>query len=384
MTPPRGPWPAPAGAPSGAPRRLDRGREAIRARHYSLRTEEAYVAWIRRYIFFHKKRHPAEMGEPEINAFLTDLAVNGRVAASTQNQALSALLFLYRNVLEKPFPNLESIVRARRPARLPTVMTRAEVRSILTRMTGAPKLVATLLYGTGMRLLECLRLRVKDVEFARNQITVRDAKGRRDRVVPFPMVVREALASWLARVKATHERDLSEGFGRVFLPNALARKYPEADRQWGWQYVFPADHRSRDPRTQVERRHHLHETVIQRAVKQAVRDVGISRVASCHTFRHSFATHLLAEGYDIRTIQDLLGHKDVKTTMVYTHVLNRAGGRGIESPADVLFGRSIRAQADSRQLVLPPKLLPPADSVDSDLEPGEEAEEFDENRDGES
>jgi len=384
MTPPRGPWPAPAGAPSGAPRLLDRVREAIRARHYSLRTEEAYVAWIRRYIFFHKKRHPAEMGEPEINAFLTDLAVNGRVAASTQNQALSALLFLYRNVLEKPFPNLESIVRARRPARLPTVMTRAEVRSILTRMTGAPKLVATLLYGTGMRLLECLRLRVKDVEFARNQITVRDAKGRRDRVVPFPMVVREALASWLARVKATHERDLSEGFGRVFLPNALARKYPEADRQWGWQYVFPADHRSRDPRTQVERRHHLHETVIQRAVKQAVRDVGISRVASCHTFRHSFATHLLAEGYDIRTIQDLLGHKDVKTTMVYTHVLNRAGGRGIESPADVLFGRSIRAQADSRQLVLPPKLLPPADSVDSELEPGEEDEEFDENRDGES
>ena len=384
MTPPRGPWPAPAGAPSGAPRLLDRVREAIRARHYSLRTEEAYVSWIRRYIFFHKKRHPAEMGEPEINAFLTDLAVNGRVAASTQNQALSALLFLYRNVLEKPFPNLESIVRARRPARLPTVMTRAEVRSILTRMTGAPKLVATLLYGTGMRLLECLRLRVKDVEFARNQITVRDAKGRRDRVVPFPMVVREALASWLARVKATHERDLSEGFGRVFLPNALARKYPEADRQWGWQYVFPADHRSRDPRTQVERRHHLHETVIQRAVKQAVRDVGISRVASCHTFRHSFATHLLAEGYDIRTIQDLLGHKDVKTTMVYTHVLNRAGGRGIESPADVLFGRSIRAQADSRQLVLPPKLLPPADSVDSELEPGEEDEEFDENRDGES
>jgi len=384
MTPPRGPWPAPAGAPSGAPRLLDRVREAIRARHYSLRTEEAYVSWIRRYIFFHKKRHPAEMGEPEINAFLTDLAVNGRVAASTQNQALSALLFLYRNVLEKPFPNLESIVRARRPARLPTVMTRAEVRSILTRMTGAPKLVATLLYGTGMRLLECLRLRVKDVEFARNQITVHDAKGRRDRVVPFPMVVREALASWLARVKATHERDLSEGFGRVFLPNALARKYPEADRQWGWQYVFPADHRSRDPRTQVERRHHLHETVIQRAVKQAVRDVGISRVASCHTFRHSFATHLLAEGYDIRTIQDLLGHKDVKTTMVYTHVLNRAGGRGIESPADVLFGRSIRAQADSRQLVLPPKLLPPADSVDSELEPGEEDEEFDENRDGES
>ena len=358
--------------PADRPRLLDRLRIAIRARHYSIRTEEAYVGWVRRFILFHGKRHPDEMGEPEINAFLSHLAVKDRVSASTQNQALSALLFLYRHVLEKPFPNLETLIRARRPTRLPTVMTQADVRKVLTRMTGTPKLVATLLYGSGMRLLECLRLRVKDVEFGRNQITVRDAKGRRDRVVPFPLIVREALASSLARVKCLHEQDLAEGFGRVFLPDALARKYPAADAQWGWQYVFPADHRSRDPRTHVERRHHLHETVVQRAVKQAVQDVGLSRMVSCHTFRHSFATHLLAAGYDIRTIQDLLGHKDVKTTMVYTHVLNRAGGRGIESPADALFGRAARDRVDSRQLLSPPKLLPPGDASDSQLEAVEE------------
>jgi integron integrase len=378
MMPPRGPWPAPAGAPTGSPRLLDRVRDAIRARHYSLRTEEAYVGWIRRYILFHNKRHPAEVGEPEINAFLTHLAVAGRVAASTQNQALCALLFLYRHVLQKQLANLETIVRARRPTRLPTVMTPANVRSLLTRMTGTPKLV----YGSGMRLLECLRLRVKDLEFARNQITVRDAKGRRDRVVPFPLVVREPLASWLSRVKLLHQRDLAEGFGRVFLPYALARKYPEADRLWAWQYVFPAEHRSRDPRTQVERRHYLNETVIQRAVKQAVQDVGLSRMVSCHTFRHSFATHLLAEGYDIRTIQDLLGHKDLKTTMVYTHVLNRAGGRGIESPADALFGRSTRARADTRQLPSQPKLLqagePSGVEPPTDEEDDERTDELDE------
>ncbi|MGH9366611.1 MAG: integron integrase, partial [Thermoanaerobaculia bacterium] len=330
MTPPRGPWPAPAGEPGGQPRLLDR------VRHYSLRTEEAYVAWIRRFILFHRKRHPAEMGEPEINAFLSHLAVHGRVAASTQNQALSALLFLYRQVLEKPFPNLESIVRARRPTRLPTVMTRADVRKVLTRMNGTPRLVAMLLYGSGMRLLECLRLRVKDVEFGRNQITVRDAKGRRDRVVPFPLIVREALASSLSRVKRLHEQDLAQGFGRVFLRDALARKYPAANAQWGWQYVFPADHRSRDPRTQVERRRHLHETVVQRAVKQAVQDVSLSRMVSCHTSRHSFATHLLAAGYDIRTIQELLGHRNLTATMMYTHVLSR-GGHAVLSPADSLL-----------------------------------------------
>ncbi|MGH9367689.1 MAG: integron integrase, partial [Thermoanaerobaculia bacterium] len=233
-------------------------REAIRARHYSLRTEEAYVAWIRRFILFHRKRHPAEMGEAEINAFLSDLAVRGHVAASTQNQALAALLFLYRNVLQQPLPAVEGVVRAKRPRHLPVVMTRAEVRTVLGFLGGPPKLVATLLYGSGLRLLEGLRLRVKDVEFGLNQIVVRDAKGNRDRIVPLPMVVRAVLPSWLARVKRIHQRDLSEGFGAAFLPFALARKYPGAERQWGWQYVFPADQRSRDPRAQVVRRHHLH------------------------------------------------------------------------------------------------------------------------------
>jgi len=318
------------------PRLLDRVRIAIRTRHYSLRTEEAYVGWIRRFIFFHNKRHPIEMGEPEINSFLSHLAVKDRVSASTQNQALSALLFLYRHVLEKPFPTLENVVRAKRPIRLPTVLTRDEVRRILGRMSGTNRIIATLLYGSGMRLLECLRLRVKDVEFGLNRILVRDAKGHKDRFVPLPLSVRPALASWLARVRQFHQKDIAEGFGAVFMPDALDRKYPAADREWGWQWVFPADSRSHDPRTQVERRHHLHETIVQRAVKQAVRDAGISRPASCHTFRHSFATHLIEDGYDIRTVQELLGHKDLKTTMVYTHVLNRSGGRGVRSPADAL------------------------------------------------
>ena len=271
MTLPTAPRLPPAGGP---PRLLDRVREAIRARHYSLRTEEAYVAWTRRFILFHNKRHPSEMGEREINAFLSHLAVAGRVSASTQTQALSSLLFLYRHVLERPFPTLENVVRAKRPAHLPVVMTRAETRAVLTRMSGAPKLVATLLYGSGLRLLEGLRLRVKDVEFGLNQILVRDPKGNRDRIVPLPMVVRSVMPTWLAAVKRRHEKDLSEGFGNVQLPFALERKYPGADRQWGWQYVFPAERRSRDPRSQVERRHHLHESIIQRAVRQAVRDAG--------------------------------------------------------------------------------------------------------------
>ena len=299
------------------------------------------------------------MGEREINAFLSNLAVQGRVTASTQNQALAALLFLYRHVLEKPFPQLENVIRAKRPKRVPVVMTRAEVRRVLTRLTGAPKLVATLLYGSGLRLLEGLRLRVKDVEFGLNQIVVRDAKGNRDRVVPLPMVVRTVLPSWLARVKRMHELDLSEGFGGVFLPHALSRKYRGSDRQWGWQYVFPADSRSRDPRTQVERRHHLHESIVQRAVRQAVRDAGISRPVSCHTFRHSFATHLLAEGYDIRTIQELLGHRNLKTTMIYTHVLSR-GGHAVLSPADALLRPGLAGPGEFRQLDMHPHLLPAA------------------------
>ena len=362
------------------PRLLDRVRLAIRARHYSLRTEEAYVAWIRRFILFHGKRHPLEMGEAEINAFLTDLAVRGGVSASTQNQALAAVLFLYRHVLEKPLPAIADIVRAKRPQHLPVVLTRAQVRAVIGRMGGTPRIAAMLLYGSGMRLLECLRLRVKDVEYGENRIVVRDAKGHRDRVVPFPIVLRAALASGLSRVKGLHERDLAEGFGAVFLPDALARKYPRADREWGWQWVFPAEHRSRDPRMQVERRHHLHETIVQRAVKQAVRDVGLSRAASCHTFRHSFATHLIQDGYDIRTVQELLGHKDVKTTMIYTHVLNR-GGLGVRSPADTLWRAIPAAFEDSRQLPSQPNSLRTGIPPSHQLEAGEEFDEDPDNAD---
>src|SRR5262245_12478057 len=276
----------PGAPPKGPPRLLDRVRFAVRARHYSLRTEEAYVGWIRRFILFHNKRHPLEMAEPEINAFVTSLAVDGPVSASTQTQALSALLFLYRHVLQKPLPDLDTVIRAKRPGRLPTVLTRNEVRCILERLNGTPRLVATLLYGTGMRLLECLRLRVKDLEFGNNRVIVRDTKGGQDRVVPFPVVVRAAMPSWLARVKRLHERDLAEGFGAVHLPDAIASKFPGAEREWGWQYVFPGEHRSRDPRAgapgkapplgEPERRHHLHETVVQRALRRAVLDAGIS------------------------------------------------------------------------------------------------------------
>jgi integron integrase len=327
--------PAVAGEPK-APRLLDRVRIALRTNHYSLRTEEAYVSWIKRFIFFHDKRHPKDMSEPEINRFLSHLAVNGQVTASTQNQALSALLFLYRRVLDQPFPELENLVRAKRPKRLPVVMTRAEVKAVLARLHGTPKLAATLLYGTGMRLMECLRLRVKDVEFPRNLIVVREAKGDRDRRVPLPDSVRQDLVTWMSRVKAFHEADLADGFGAVYLPYALARKYPRASITWGWQWLFPAEERSVDPRTGAVRRHHLQDWNLQRPVAQAVSDVGIKKPVSCHTFRHSFATHLLEDGYDIRTIQELLGHRDVKTTMIYTHVLNRAGGRGVRSPADTL------------------------------------------------
>jgi integron integrase len=311
-------------------------RAAVRARHYSLRTEEAYVGWVRRYVLFHGKRHPMEMGQPEVNAFLSDLANQARVSASTQNQALSALIFLYRHVLDKALGDVGNLIRAKRPKHLPAVLTRAEVRAILGRLSGTSRLVALLLYGSGMRLLEGLRLRVKDVDFAANAIVVRDAKGAKDRTVPLPRVAATTLAAQLASVKRVHRQDLSEGFGEVFLPEALARKYPRAGRDWGWQWAFPAASRSVDPRSQVERRHHLHETVIQRAVRQAIRDVGIRKPAGCHTFRHSFATHLIEDGYDIRTVQELLGHSDVRTTMIYTHVLNRAGGRGVRSPADAL------------------------------------------------
>jgi integron integrase len=327
--------PDPASKPQ--PRLLDRVREAIRARHYSRRTEKTYVAWIKRYIFFHGKRHPAEMGAAEIVQFLTALAVDRKVAASTQNQALGALLFLYRHVLEQDLPWLDDVVRARRPERLPVVLTRDEVRAVIERLDGVPRLMGMLLYGAGLRLLECCRLRVKDLDFARNQIIVRSGKGDKDRVTMLPATLAAGLARHLERVREQHGRDLASGAGWVELPYALARKYPIAAREWGWQWVFPATTIYRDAATGERRRHHLHESVLQRAVKHAVRRAGIAKPASCHTFRHSFATHLLEDGHDIRTVQELLGHRDVATTMVYTHVLNR-GPAAVRSPADRVFG----------------------------------------------
>ncbi len=317
------------------PKLLDRVREALRVRHMSLRTEKAYLHWIRRYILFHGKRHPQEMGEEEINAFLTHLAVDGQVSASTQTQALCGLLFLYRTVLEKEVGELEGLVRAKRRRKLPVVLTAEEIKRILSRLEGEDRTFLSLLYGTGMRLLEGLRLRVKDVDFAYDQITIRDGKGAKDRVTMLPSSLKADLREHLKKVKLQHEDDLRAGYGRVYLPNALSRKYPGAAAEWGWQYVFPAPALSRDPRSGERRRHHLYDRSVQKAFHQAVREAGIVKPATCHTLRHSFATHLLMNGYDIRTVQELLGHKSVKTTMIYTHVLNR-GGRGVQSPVDLL------------------------------------------------
>jgi integron integrase len=308
-------------------------REAIRARHYSPRTEKSYVGWVRRFVRFHHLRHPAEMGEAEITAFLSDLATQGRVSASTQNQALSALLFLYREVLGVDLAWMDGIVRAKRPLRVPVVLTRAETRALLGELRGTPWLMASLLYGAGLRLMECARLRVKDIDFTRKEITVRDGKGQKDRVTMLPERVAEALVAHLGRVRRQHERDLELGNGSVELPFALARKYPRGPWEWGWQWVFPATRHYRDSESGLLRRYHLHESVLQRAVREAARSAGLVKPASCHTLRHSFATHLLEAGYDIRTIQELLGHRDVSTTMIYTHVLNR-GGRGVRSPID--------------------------------------------------
>ncbi len=324
----------PAGAPK--PRLLDRVRAALRTRHYSRRTEHAYIAWIRRFIFFHGKRHPVEMGAPEITRFLTWLAVHGKVAASTQNQALGALLFLYREVLELDVPWLDGLVRARRPERLPVVLSRKEVRALLERLDGAPRLMAYLLYGAGLRLLECCRLRVQDVDFGSNQLVVRGGKGDKDRVTMLPAGVKADLAKHLESVRAQHERDLRDGAGWVELPTALARKYPNAAREWVWQWVFPATRIYVDGVTGQRRRHHLHESVLQRAVRHAALEAGLTKRASPHTLRHSFATHLLEDGHDIRTVQELLGHRDVTTTMIYTHVLNR-GPAAVRSPADRIF-----------------------------------------------
>lgn len=315
------------------PRLFDEIRTVARMRHLSLRTEQAYLQWIRRYILFHKKKHPREMGESEIRAFISHLAVERSITASTQTVALSALLFLYRDVLKKDLPYVSNIERAQKPKRLPVVFTRDEVKLILSKLEGTHWLIAGLLYGSGLRLMECLRLRVKDLDFTYGQLTIRDGKGEKDRVTMLPGRSLQPLKRHLQKVKVLHEEDLAADYGEVFLPYALARKYPNAPRQWGWQYVFPAAKRSIDPRGGKERRHHLSETTIQKAVKNAIRQTRISKNGSCHTFRHSFATHLLEEGYDIRTVQELLGHKDVKTTMIYTHVLNR-GGRGVKSPID--------------------------------------------------
>jgi integron integrase len=319
--------------PARAPRLLDRVRAGLRARHYSRRTESAYVGWIRRFILFHGKRHPAEMGGAEVGAYLSNLASEGKVSASTQNQALAALLFLYQQVLGRELEWLGDLVHAKRPKHVPVVLSRQEARDVLARLQGPVWLVCALLYGGGLRLLEALRLRVKDIDLDRREITVRRGKGQKDRRTVLPNALVEGLRSHLATVKSLHEADLEMGAGAVALPDALARKYPSAPREWSWQWVFPATRTYTDPATGEVRRHHLHETVIQRAVRRAALAAGITKSVGPHTLRHSFATHLLEDGYDIRTIQELLGHRDVSTTMIYTHVLNR-GASGVRSPLD--------------------------------------------------
>ncbi len=318
-------------------RLLEQVRDVMRFKHYSLRTERAYGDWIERFIRFQGKRHPAEMGTEEVTQFLTHLAREGKVAAATQNQALSALLFLYKEVLKQEIGWLDGVERAKRPARLPVVLTRDEVRKVFAHLHGTPRLMASLLYGSGLRLMEAVRLRVKDLDFGYARIVVRDGKGGKDRVTMLPVNLAAPLQLHLEKTRAQHEQDLAEGTGEVFMPEALARKYPNAAREWAWQYVFASSRLSADPRAegdQPRRRHHIDESSLQQAVKKAVRASGIAKPASCHTFRHCFATHLLENGYDIRTVQELLGHKDVSTTMIYTHVLNKPG-IGVRSPLDV-------------------------------------------------
>lgn len=312
---------------------LDQVREVLRVKHYSIRTEDAYVGWIKRFIFFHGKRHPREMGAAQVQAFLSHLAVEGNVSASTQNQALNALVFLYNEVLHSKLATLDQLVRARRPKRIPVVLTKEEVQRVTAAMTGTTQLMARLLYGSGLRLMECLRLRVKDIDFAANHIIVRNGKGDKDRLTMLPLALKPALHEHLQRVKILHDKDLSEGHGKVYLPEALDRKYPNAPREWAWQYVFPSNSRSTDPRSGIERRHHASEVALQRAVRAAARLAQIRKVVTPHAFRHSFATHLLEAHYDIRTVQQLLGHARVDTTMIYTHVMNKPGV-GVRSPLD--------------------------------------------------
>ena len=314
---------------------LDQVRDVVRKKHYSIRTEQAYVSWIRKYILFHRKRHPKDMGEKEISQYLSYLASDQRVASSTQNQALNAIVFLYKHVLRIELGDFGNMERAKRPERLPTVMTKTEVGRVLAAMSGIYGLMAKLIYGSGLRLMECVRLRVKDIEFERNQVIVRDGKGMKDRSTMLPEQLKPSLLEHLGWVKTMHEQDLQEGLGEVYLPFALERKYPKAGREWGWQYVFPSERISKDPRSGKMRRHHISESGLQRAVHKAARSAGLAKPISPHTFRHSFATHLLEAGYDIRTVQELLGHKDVSTTMIYTHVLNK-GGMGVQSPLDTI------------------------------------------------
>ena len=318
---------------SEPPRLLDLVRDAIRRRHYSLRTEERYIDWIKRFIYFSGRRHPRELGAADVTSFLNHLSRERNVAASTQNQALSALLFLYREALQAPLPWLGELERAQRPARLPTVLTAVEVRRLLANLRGTCWLMASLLYGAGLRLRECLALRVKDVDFGYRQIVVRDGKGAKDRVTMLPSPLADPLKRQIERVRELHARDLAAGYGAVELLHALARKYPRAPYELGWQFVFPSERLSRDPRSGAVRRHHLYENYVTRGVKRAARAAGIVKPVSCHTLRHSFATHLLESGYDIRTVQELLGHADVSTTMIYTHVLNK-GGRAVTSPLE--------------------------------------------------
>jgi integron integrase len=318
---------------AGKPSLLEQVRRSLRLKHYSIRTERAYVDWIKRFIIYHKKRHPSEMGPDEIRQFLSHLATDRTVAAATQNQALCALLFLYRDVLQVELPFVEGIERARRPARVPVVLTREEARRVLSHTRGAYRLMGALLYGSGLRVMECVRLRVKDVDFGYHQVTVRDGKGEKDRRTTLPATLVEPLGRHLARVRLLHGEDLAAGYGRVYLPYALGRKFPAAASEWGWQWVFPAAKLSKDPRTDELRRHHASEDMLQAEVRRAARAAGVAKRVSCHTFRHSFATHLLESGCDIRNVQELLGHSSVETTQIYTHVLNR-GGRGVKSPLD--------------------------------------------------
>lgn len=324
----------PAAIPA-PPKLLDQVRAKIRLNHYSLRTEDAYADWVKRFILFHGKRHPRDMGAAEVEQFLTYLAVERKVSASTQNQAKSALLFLYREVLGIELPWLDEVVQAKPSRRLPVVLTPREARALLNELNGTMWLFVSLLYGTGMRLLEGLRLRVKDIEFERREILVRAGKGNKDRVTVLPENLLIPLQKQIEKARQLHDKDLAEGHGDAFLPDALSRKYPQAAKAWGWQYVFPSPARSSDPRTGKTGRHHIFEATIQRAVRTAAKRAGISKPVTPHVLRHSFATHLLQAGYDIRTVQELLGHKDVNTTMIYTHVLNK-GGKGVRSPLDQL------------------------------------------------